>query len=297
MTGFLLPIGTMLCIYGILVISANLTVGMANLLTLCQAAFYAIGAYVGTFFLLQLHLPLILAAPLVMAVTGISSLLISFGAARLKGDYFVLGTLGFQMIVYSILLNWEKVTGGTHGLDRIPSVRFPASWHITPGSTPFEFVYFFIALCALLLTLLVFARLQRAPFGRMLRSVRSDELSAQALGRDTAAVKTKAFFISSAFAGLAGILYASYHGAISPESFTLEASLFFITALFIGGTGRRVTGPLAGAALVVILPELLRQVGLPRDVAQYLRQVIYGLVLIVLMFYRPQGLLGDTDTK
>ena len=289
---YLLHIGIMLCIYGILVISTNLTVGMANLLALCQAAFYGIGAYVGTFLLMHLNVPFVLIAFLVMALTGLSSLVISFASARLKGDYFILGTLGFQMIVYTVLYNWEKVTRGPYGVAGIPGIKLLGIWEISG-----TYAYFIFTVSLLVLVLWVFKRIQGSPYGRLLRAIRTDELSVQALGRDTTVVKARAFFISSAFAGLAGIVHASYVGYISPASFTLDDSIFIITALFIGGIGSGVLGPLSGAAVVVILPELLRLVGLPDSVAADLRQIIYGLVLIILMFYRPQGLLGDTKMR
>ena len=289
---YLLHIGIMLCIYGILVISTNLTVGMANLLTLCQASFYGIGAYFGTFLLMHLNIPFILIALIVMALTGLSSLVISFASARLKGDYFILGTLGFQMIVYTILYNWEKVTLGPYGIAGIPCIKLLGIWQISG-----IYAYFIFSVVLLVLVLWIFKRIQGSPYGRLLRAIRTDELLVQALGRNTTAVKARAFFISSAFAGLAGIVYASYVGYISPASFTLDDSIFIITALFIGGIGSGVFGPLSGAAVVVILPELLRFVGLPDPVAANLRQIIYGLVLIILMFYRPQGLLGDAKMK
>lgn len=100
---YVMHIGIMLCIYIILVLSTNLTVGMANLLTMCQAAFYGIGAYIGTYFLMQFNLPFVVIALLVMMATGLTSLLVSFASVKLKGDYFILATLGFQMIVYTIL--------------------------------------------------------------------------------------------------------------------------------------------------------------------------------------------------
>ncbi len=286
---YLLHIGIMLCIYGILVISTNLTVGMANLLTLCQAAFYGIGAYVGTLLMLQLQLPLAVAAILVMLITGLTSLLVSFASARLKGDYFILATLGFQMIVYTVLYNWVSVTKGPYGIDGIPGADLFGLDHI--------WTFFIISSVLLMVVVAVFFCIRKSPFGRLLRAIRCDELSVQALGRSTSSLKARAFFISSSFAGLAGIIYASYMGYISPASFTLDESIFIITALFIGGAGGRFIGPLAGAAIVVILPELLRFVGLSPAVAANMRQVIYGIVLIILMFYRPQGLLGDYDKK
>ena len=289
---YLLHIGIMLCIYIILVLSTNLTVGMANLLTMCQAAFYGVGAYIGTYFLMQFNLPFVLIALVVMMATGLTSLIISYASVKLKGDYFILGTLGFQMIVYTILYNWINVTRGPYGIPGIPSIKLFGVWSVTG-----IYAYFFLALILAVAVALIFNQLQRSPYGRMLKAIRTDELSAQALGRNTVQLKAWAFFISAAFAGVAGLVYASYVSYIDPTSFTLDESIFIITALFIGGIGSRVWGPIAGAAVVVILPELLRFVGLPDAVAANLRQVIYGLVLIVLMFVRPQGLLGDAKLK
>ena len=289
---YLLHIGIMICIYIILVLSTNLTVGMANLLTMCQAAFYGVGAYIGTYFLMQFNLPFVIIALLVMLATGLTSLLISFASVKLKGDYFILATLGFQMIVFTILYNWVSVTRGPYGIPGIPSIKLFGIWSLDG-----IYAYFFLALLLAVIVGLIFNRLQRSPFGRMLKAIRTDELSAQSLGRNTTRLKTWAFFISAAFAGVAGLIYASYMSYIDPTSFTLDESIFIITALFIGGIGSRVWGPIVGATIVVILPELLRFVGLPDAVAANLRQVIYGLVLIVLMFVRPQGLLGDAKLK
>ena len=289
---YVLHIGIMLCIYIILALSTNLTVGMANLLTMCQAAFYGIGAYIGTYFLMQFNLPFVVIALLVMLATGLTSLLVSYASVKLKGDYFILATLGFQMIVYTILYNWISVTRGPYGIPGIPSIKLLGILSLNG-----IYAYFFLALVLAVVVALIFSRLQHSPYGRMLKAIRTDELSAKALGRDTVRLKSWAFFISAAFAGVAGLIYASYVSYIDPTSFTLDESIFIITALFIGGIGSRVWGPIVGAAVVVILPELLRFVGLPDAVAANLRQVIYGLVLIVLMFVRPQGLLGDAKLK
>lgn len=289
---YLLHIVIMLCIYTILVLSTNMTVGMANLLTMCQAAFYGIGAYIGTYFLMQFNLPFVVIALIVMVATGLISLVISYASVKLKGDYFILATLGFQMIVFTILYNWISVTRGPYGIPGIPSIKLFGVWDLNG-----IFQYFILCLILAVATVWIFGRLQSSPYGRMLNAIRTDELSAQALGRNTVRLKSWAFFISAAFAGLAGVIYASYVSYIDPTSFTLDESIFIITALFIGGIGSRVWGLVLGAAVVVILPELLRFVGLPDAVAANLRQIIYGLVLIVLMFVRPQGLLGDTKMK
>ncbi len=123
-------IGVMLSIYCILVLSTNLTVGMANLLTLCQAAFYGIGAYIGAFFLMQFHLPFTVIALVVMLATGLTSLVVSFASVKLKGDYFILATLGLQMIVLTILSNWTSVTRGALGIPGIPHIRLFGVWSL-----------------------------------------------------------------------------------------------------------------------------------------------------------------------
>ena len=289
---YLLNIGTMLCIYGILVLSANLTVGLANLLTMCQAAFYGIGAYFGAFFLLQMNLPFTLVAMAVMATTGLISLVVSYASVKLKGDYFILATLGVQMIVITILTNWTSVTSGPYGIGGIPPIRIMSRWSL---DTPLSM--FLFSAVVTLLTVLFFYLLQESPYGRMLRAIRTDDLSVQTLGRDTAFLKASAFFLSAAFASLAGILYAAHRSYISPSVFSLDESIFILTGLFIGGIGSRVRGPLAGALVIVILPSLLRFVGLPEEQAAHLRQVIYGLALVALMFLRPQGIFGDTKLK
>ena len=284
---YILHIIIMLSIYVILVLSANLPVGMANMLTMCQAAFYGIGAYIGTFFLMQFNLPFIALAAIVMVATGLFSLLVSFASVKLKDDYFILATLGFQMIVYTILYNWTDVTRGPYGIPGIPSIKLF-------GVLSLSSVWGYAALAIVLAVLvaLLFNVIKRSPYGRVLKAMRRDEQAVKALGRNTVMFKVQTFFLSAAFSGLAGAIYASYVSYIDPTSFTLDESIFIITALFIGGLGN-IKGPILGAVFVIILPELLRFVGMPDAIAANMRQIIYGLALVIIMFVRPQGLLGE----
>lgn len=281
----------LLNIYVMLVLSANLTIGMANLLTMCQAAFYGIGAYIGTFFLMQFHVPLLVIVAIVALVTGLFSFIVSYASVKLKGDYFVLATMGFHLIVYTILYNWTSVTRGPYGIPGIPGLRLFGVWELSG-------VYAYAALSLVLAgaSILLFRRLHDSPFGRELRAVKADELMVQSMGRDTAAAKSRAFFLSAAVAGVAGVVYASYVSYVDPTSFTLDESIFIVSALFIGGIGN-VKGPVFGALFVVLLPEFLRFVGLPDAVAAHLRQIIYGLALILVVFFRPQGLFGKSSMK
>jgi len=278
----------MLNIYIMLTLSANLTIGMANLLTMCQAAFYGIGAYIGTYFLMQFDLPFIVIAALVLLLTGVFSFLVSFASVRLKGDYFVIATMGFQLIVYTILYNWTDVTRGPYGIPGIPGVKLLGIYELSG-----VYAYLILSLVLTAVVIFLFHHLVKSPFGRALNAIRADETMVKSMGRNTVMLKSWAFFLSAAVAGLAGVIYASYVSYIDPTSFTLDESIFIISALFIGGIGNT-KGPVLGALFVVLLPELLRFVGLPDSVAANLRQIIYGLALILVMYYRPQGLWGKT---
>ena len=281
----------MLNIYILLVLSANLTIGMANLLTMCQAAFYGIGAYIGTFFLMQFHLPMTLIFAVVAFISGLFSFLVSYASAKLKGDYFVLATMGFQLIVYTILYNWIPVTRGPYGISGIPNIRI-----FGIGEMSGVYTYWGLSFVLAVLAVLLFNNLHNSPYGRKLKAIKANEQLVQSLGRNTLAARSWAFFISAAVAGVAGVIYAAYVSYIDPTGFTLNESIFIISALFIGGIGN-VTGPIIGALFVVLLPELLRFVGLPETIAANLRQIIYGLTLILVVYFRPQGLFGKTTLK
>ena len=172
-----------------LVLSANLTTGMANLLTMCQAAFYGIGAYIGAFFLMQIHCPLILILIIVSIVTGFFSLLVSYASVKLKGDYFVLATMGFQLIVYTILYNWTAVTRGPYGIPGISGIRILGIWELS-GVYP----YFFVSLILMILVALLFNNLLDSPFGRTLRAIKANEVLVESFGRNVVAIKSWAFF-------------------------------------------------------------------------------------------------------
>jgi branched-chain amino acid transport system permease protein len=277
----------MINIYIILALSANLLIGVTNLLSIGQAAFYGIGAYLSAYFLIQWHLPLIPTILVVALITGLSSFIIAYPTLRFKGDYFILGTLGFQLIVYSILYNWISVTRGPYGIPGIPSPKLFGIWEING-------IIGFLILSSVLagLTIRIFYLLIHSPFGRNLKGIRDDEISVEVLGKNIVALKIWSFFISAAFSGVAGFLYASYVTYIDPTSFNLDEAIFIITAVLIGGSGN-VRGSVLGAVFVIVLPELLRFVGLPDSVAANMRQIIFGLILIFLMRYRPYGIVGE----
>jgi len=284
---YIFHIVIMINIYIILCVSTNLLVGMTNLLSLGQAAFYGIGAYIAVLSLMILNLPMIPTILLVMIGTAIASLLIAYPSLRLKGDYFVLATLGFQLIFFTILYNWVSVTRGPYGIPGIPSPKLFGIISIS-GLIPFLILSSIFSV----LIVFIFFKLVHSPFGRVLKGIRDDEIAVLSLGRNVTSFKIWAFVISSAFIGIGGFIYATYVSYIDPTSFNLDEAIFILAALLIGGTGN-IKGPVVGAVFVVVLPELLRFVGFPDSVAANLRQIVYGLTLIILMRYRPQGLAGD----
>jgi ABC-type branched-chain amino acid transport system, permease component len=259
---------------------------------MCQAAFYGIGAYIGTYFLFQFNISFLLIALIVMAVTGLSSLIISYASVKLKGDYFVLATMGFQLIVYTIIYNWTEVTHGTYGIAGIPGFNLAFGLVSIDGIYP-NLILVLIATAAVIWFL---KRLKSSPYGRLLKAIRTDGTIVESFGRNTASVKIWAFALSSVIAGLAGALYASYVGYIDPTSFPLKESIFILCALFIGGIGN-IEGPICGAAFVILLPEVLRWVGLPDSMAAEIRQIIYGLALVLIMIFHPQGIKGKIVMK
>ncbi|MDH4317453.1 MAG: branched-chain amino acid ABC transporter permease [Desulfobulbaceae bacterium] len=273
-------------IYLTLSYSLNLTLGFGGLLSLCHAVFYGFGAYAYVLLLQSPHMSQSLALMGAIGVNALASLLIGFVALRFRGDLFLFVTLGFQMIAYVTIYNWVGLTNGPYG---IAGIARPEFFGLTLR-TPLQ--YFFLAAAMNLFALLFIFHLYRSPFGLLLKSLREDEAAAESLGINARSVFLQAFVISAALAALPGALYACYVTYIDPTSFTLQESIFLAAILLLGGAGNRL-GPLVGTAVMVFLPEALRFIGLPDVVAHNLREVIYGLTLIFLMYFRPQGIAGE----
>ena len=227
-------------------------------------------------------------AAIVMGMTGIFSLIVSFAAVKLNDNYFILGSLGFLMIAYTILYNWTDVTFSPYGIPRTKILRL---WDISG-----VWGYFVLTILLSADVIWFFRRIKNFPYGRVLKAMRSDELSVKALGRNTVKFKSWDFFLSAALSCLTGLIYTSYVSYIDSTSFTLDESIFIISALFIGGVGN-IKGPIVGAAFVVLLPEILRFIGMPDAIAANMRQIIYGLTLVLVMYFSPKGLWGEFVMK
>jgi len=276
----------MINIYVVLATSLDLAVGYTGLLSLCHAAFYGVGAYSSTLLMMNAGLGFFPALLCAVPVTVALSYLIGLPSLRLRGDYFVLATLGFQVIVFSILYNWTGLTRGPYG---IPGIPVPSIFGIYVDTV---FRYFVFSGLLAIFCLWLLRRLTNSPFGRLLKAVRDDEVAAAALGKDVPRIKMRAFAIGAAFASVAGALFAGYMRYIDPTSFTLMEAIFILSIVVIGGAGS-FYGAIVGAAFMVVLPEALRFLNIPDAVAANLRQIIYGLLLILMMRLRPKGLFGD----
>lgn len=271
-------------IYVILAESLNLVVGFAGIPAMGHAAFSCIGAYVSALLALNFGVSPWLGMLAGAIAGGVLGLIVAYPALRLKGDYLAIATFGAGVIVYNVANNWMGLTRGPMGLPGIPGFSL-GSWTLS--------IWAYLILVAVVAGVVVWAcrNITRSPFGRNLTSVREDETAAIALGKDTARLKLIAFVAGAFFAGIAGSLYAHYITFIDPSSFTTMESITILLMVIFGGLGS-IAGSVVGAVALVVLPELLRFVGLPSSVAAPLRQMIYGLLLVLLMLWRPQGILG-----
>ena len=282
---YLLHILVIAGIYIILSLSLNLIVGYTGLAALGHAAFSCVGAYVSALLALNYGLSPWLGLFIGAIAASLVGAIIAFPSLRLKGDYLALATFGFAVIVYSIAKNWVAVTRGPLGLPGIPGFsvfgfQLSATWS-----------YLVLVAVFVFLTTFAIRRVVDSPFGRILRGIREDEIATAAMGKDINKHKVLVFMIGAFFAGIAGSLYAHYITFIDPSSFTIMESITILLMVVFGGMGS-IRGSFVGAAILVILPEMLRFLGLPSSIAAPLRQMIYGLLLILLMLKRPQGILG-----
>lgn len=275
----------LVCIYTILAVSLDLLAGHAGMISVAHAAFYGLGAYTSALLTVRLGASFSVGVLAGMGVAAFVSFLISLPSMRLREDYFVVATFGFQMIIFSILNNWTDLTHGPLGIKDIPPP-------VILGKTISSRLGFFILSGAVaIIAYQIIQRIAQSPFGRVLHAVREDEVFAESLGKNTLRFKVIAFSASAAVAASAGSLFAHYNAYIDPASFTVTESVLVISMVIIGGAGSR-WGPLFGASILVILPEVLRYIGLPNTVAANLLQIIYGLLLVVLMMFCPHGLTG-----
>jgi branched-chain amino acid transport system permease protein len=282
---YLLHILFLVEIYAVLAASLNLLAGYTGLLSLCTAAFFGVGAYTSSLLVVRLGWPWLAALGTALLLAGLLAAVVGGIALRFRGDFFVIASFAFQIIATSVLLNWAAVTQGPLGLAGIPP---PDLFGWSPRSRG---GYLFLGLAFAAVALAALLRLVRSPYGRLLEAIREDEVLARSLGKDVLAAKRSAFVCGAAIAALAGGLYAPYVSYIDPASFTVQESIFVLAVVILGGAGH-LWGSVLGAAFLVAVPEALRLLDLSPSVAAQLRQILYGLLLMASMIWRPQGIGG-----
>ena len=277
---------TLASIYVLLGLSTNLLVGIAGIFSVSQAAVFGVGAYIVAYFLMNDILPF-LPAMAIAAVGCIAlNILVTLPALRVSGDYFVVTSFGIQLLATAVFVNWTAGTGGANGLPGIPPPDLFGKAMDSSSAL--------VMLCAggMVIGCLVFWLVMRAPFGRLLRAIREDELAVAASGKSVLRAKVSAAALAGAFAGTAGGLYATFLSFIDPSSFDLDASILLLTMVVVGGA-RTLAGSIIGPFLLLALPQILTLVDIPTTIAAAARQLLYGVLLVAFMLFRPQGLAGE----
>lgn len=275
---YVLHVAVLAGIYVVLTLSLNLITGFCGQFSLGHAGFYGIGAYTAALLAVHAGTPFILNLGAAAAAAAVAGFLIGIPTLRLGGIYLAMATLGFGEIIHLVLLNWMSVTRGPLGIPAIPG---PALFGVDLATPARQY---YVALGLVVLASLVVTRLVNSSFGEAIQAIRDDEIAAEALGVPTTRLKVVTFAVSAALAGMAGAFFAHYTTFISPGSFTLVESILVLSLLVFGGMGS-VEGSIAGAVLLTAAPEVFR------FLAEY-RMVIYGALLLGLILFRPQGLLG-----
>ena len=290
MTGYLVAIATLVGIRALLALGLNVQWGMTGLVNLGVVAFFGIGAYTsGLLAVAGVALPLAWAAALV--TSGVAGAALALAALRLREDYLAIVTLGGAEVVRLFLLNETWLTRGANGITGIP--RPLAAWF----PAHYDLFYLGLVVLAVGVVYVVLERVRRSPFGRVLRAIREDETVAAVAGKTVVRFKVQAFVIGAVIAGLAGILFGHYLAYIEPNMFLPQETLFVWLALILGGSGNN-RGAIAGAVLLLGLLEGSR---FAKDLIPFLtgvrlaaaQQMLVGLLLVVLMIKRPEGLLPE----
>jgi len=276
-------------IYLILSLSLNLSVGYSGVLNLGHIAFYGLGAYTSALLALA-GAPFLLCLLAGGLVAMFSGFLLALPTDKIKGDYLALVTIGFSFIVYSLMLNLDDLTRGPLGLPGIPR----------PSILGFQFNdNFYFLILVIIIVLIVYLTIKRitdSPFGKLLEATRDDELAAKILGKDTFKAKAFSLAISAFFAGIAGSLYASYITFIDPSSFSLMQIIPIISIVIVGGLAS-LPGTVLATIILTLIPEALRFVGFPSSILGPMRQIIYALILLLILIYRPKGFWGKVELE
>jgi branched-chain amino acid transport system permease protein len=292
-------------LYVLLALGLNIVVGFAGLLDLGYIAFYAVGAYVYALLAspqFGLHLPFWLILPIGALVAAFFGLLLGAPTLKLRGDYLAIVTLGFGEIIRIFLNNLSRPVNITNGPQGIAGID---PFALGPFRFDSPIKYYYLLLAVALGIILVNLRLQNSRIGRAWEAIREDEIAARAMGIDTRNLKLLAFAMGASFGGVAGGMFSAIQAFISPESFVLVESIMVVSMVVLGGMGN-IWGVILGALLLSFVPEILRWTVTPLQEMLFgrllidpevIRMLLFGLALVLVMLYRPAGLLPSAVRK
>jgi branched-chain amino acid transport system permease protein len=276
------------CVYLMATFGLNLTVGYAGQMSLGQAAFFGIGAYHAAI-LLKLGLPFFVVLPIAAVACFAIGLALGFPALRVQHHYLAFATLGFNVLVFLVMRNEEKLTGGTFGISGIPRPT------VVGVSMEGHLAFFYFTLASLVVLAVLLWWLLRSPWGRAFAALRDNPIRAESLGVNITAYTLLAFAIGAACAGVGGVYYAALVEFIEPGPFHVSTSLLMLLAVIVGGSGR-FFGPVLGTIIIILLPELLRSSNM--EALKFMQKwylVFFGVAVVVLMVWLPGGLLSLGD--
>ena len=282
---YIFHILVMLEIYILLALSANQKVGFSGLLSLAQAVFYGIGAYITAIVITKFGFSYWLALPIAILSCIFVALLFSYIAGKVRELYFTLATLALQIIFFVVVYNWITVTNGSYGISGITN---PEIFGLKINS-PISFALF--GGIWVLFVILFYKWFLQTPISRLIQATRDDQIAVLSLGKNPDHYKRISIILSAIIAGIAGSLYATYTTFIDPSSFTLDESILILSIVLIGGAGR-VIGPITGAVIYILLPELLKFMQMPDSIAANMRMILFGLLLVLIVRFKPKGIFG-----
>ena len=298
--GFLIPLGTIICVYALAAAGLQLNIGQTGLLNFGQVGFMAIGAYTMAITVVQLHWPLPLGVLAGIALACLAAVGLGFSTLRLRSDYFAIATVAFAEIVRSTAANWSDVTGGMQGLSGFEtslgslSVRFLEETHLKAAYYGIPLLV--ISVILLVIALVALQLLAQSDWGRTLRAIREDEDGVRSIGKPVLRYKIQSLVIAAGLGALAGCILALDLTIVSPNAFEMTVSFFALAIVVIGGFGSY-RGVALGSVVFWFIFDGARFLGLPLsdDAMSAVRFLIVGVALILVVFLRPQGVFGKRE--
>ena len=274
-------------IYSMMALGQNLITGYTGMFGLCQAGFFAIGSYTTAILCTKLGFSFWATLPFAAIISALLGVLIGLPTLRLKGDYLAIATLGFGEIIRNVITNWDSLTNGPMGIQKIPMVTI-----FGIKISPYEKVGFLILTWAFLgVSYLLVQHLGKSRMGRALEAIREDEIAASSMGINITKYKVWAFAIGAALAGIGGSIQAVYMLSISPTSYTFMVSVMVLCMVVLGGMGNNLA-VILGAFIMQFISYFPQLTGLSNVIPPQFKQMLFGLILVIMMIYRPQGLIG-----